>query len=134
LGFAAVRGRAAEQRHKPMCAQAAFNDLSRKGASHMSGNRRVLRIRVTENDEPKVTIQVPLGLARLARIGGIADQVRQRHGIDLEEIIRGIEESPDGMIVDVIDEKTGNHVEICLETLGAAGAETNGAPASEAQG
>lgn len=90
----------------------------------MSGNKRVLRIRVTHGDEQKVNITVPLGLARFARMGGIADKLSAQHGIDLDEIIRGIEGSPDGKMVDIVDEKSGDHVEIYVETPGAAHADT----------
>jgi hypothetical protein len=93
----------------------------------MSGNKRVLRIRVAEGNEQKVNITVPLALAPLARIGGIADLVSARHGIDLDAILRGIEEIPDGKMVDVIDKKSGDHVEIYLETPGAADVDTTDA-------
>jgi hypothetical protein len=85
----------------------------------MSSNKRVVRIRVTEGNKQKANITLPLGLARFARLGGIADQLSARHGIDLEQIIREIEESPDGKMIDVVDEKSGDHVEIYIETLGA---------------
>jgi hypothetical protein len=99
----------------------------------MSENKRVLRIRVTEGNKQKVNITVPLGLARLALIGGIAGQISKRHGIDLDEVLRGIEESPDGKMVDVIDEKSGDHVQIYVETLGTADADTTNATPSEAR-
>lgn len=82
----------------------------------MSGNGRVIRIRVSDGDKQKVNLTVPLGLARLARLGGIADKVSKEHGIDLDEIIKGIEGTPDGKVVDVVDEKSGDHVEIYVET------------------
>lgn len=81
----------------------------------MTGNKRVLRVLVTNDDKQKVNITIPLGLARLARMGGVADRVAKEHGIDLDEIIRGIEDSPDGQLVDVVDEKTGDHVELSVE-------------------
>lgn len=87
--------------------------------TEMTGNKRVLRIRVSDGEKPKVNITVPLGLARLARIGGIADKISKQHGIDLDEILEGIEGSPDGTICDVVDEKSGDHVEVSLETPGA---------------
>jgi hypothetical protein len=90
----------------------------------MSSSTRVLRIRVSKRGEPKVTIGVPLGLARFVRVGGVADQISARYGIDLDEILRGIEELPDGKIVDVVDEKSGDHVEISLEMTGAVEADT----------
>ncbi|MEX1158635.1 MAG: hypothetical protein WEC79_06880 [Thermomicrobiales bacterium] len=81
----------------------------------MAIDKRVLRIRVTHGDTPKVTVRVPLGLARLVRIGGVADQLSERHGVDLDEILRTIEDLPNEKIVDVIDETSGEHIEIFLE-------------------
>jgi hypothetical protein len=84
----------------------------------MAGQRRVLRIRVTDGETPKVNLTVPLGLARLARVGPLAEQL-SRHGIDVEELLGSIEEAADGKIVDVIEERNGERVEIYVETLGA---------------
>lgn len=87
----------------------------------MSQQSRVLRIRVTKQEtEEKVNITLPLGLARLARMGGIAETIKQRHAVDIDKILDGIEETPDGKIVDVVDDKTGDHVEIFVETRGAS--------------
>jgi hypothetical protein len=85
----------------------------------MSDRKRVLRIHVKEGDDDKVNITVPLGLAKLAKIGGLAEKLEERHGIDLEEILEDIEDAPDGKMIDVLDEKTGDHVEIFIETVGA---------------
>ena len=41
----------------------------------MAGQRRVLRIRVIDGETPKANITVPLGLARLARVGPLAGQL-----------------------------------------------------------
>ena len=84
----------------------------------MSDRKRVLRIHVADATKQKVNITVPLGLARLAKIGGIADQLKDRHGIDLDEILDDIEDTPDGKMIDVLDEKSGDHVEIYIETVG----------------
>jgi hypothetical protein len=89
----------------------------------MSDRKRVLHIRVSDGTKQKVNIAVPLGLAKLARIGGVADQLSSQHGIDLDEILKGIESSDDGPIIDVIDEKSGEHVEVSLETLGVTSPE-----------
>ena len=83
----------------------------------MSDRRRVLRIHVAEGDKERVNITVPVALARLARLGGIADQLTERQGIDLDEILTGIEERPDGKMIDVVDDKSGDHVEIYIETV-----------------
>lgn len=82
----------------------------------MSDPKRVLRIHVAEAGTDKVNITVPLGLAKLAKIGGIAEKLSEKHGIDLEEILDDIEEAPDGKLIDVVDEQKGDHVEIFIET------------------
>ena len=85
----------------------------------MSKEKRVLRVQVTKDGDPKVNIRVPLGLAKLARIGGVQDALKKRD-IDIDEILDEIEDTPDGKIVDVVDEKSGDHVEIYIETVGAS--------------
>lgn len=86
----------------------------------MSTNGRVLRIHITNGEKTKVNLTVPLGLAKLARLGGVAGKLAAQQGVDLEAILDGIEESPDGTLVDVDDAKSGDHVEISLETRGVA--------------
>lgn len=82
----------------------------------MSEGKRVLRIHVTEGDKDKVNIRIPLGLAKLAGLGGIADKVWKEQGINIAEILRGLDETPDGKIIDVVDEQKNEHVEIFVET------------------
>ena len=86
----------------------------------MSDPKRVLRIHVAEGDKERVNITIPLGLAKLAKLGGIAEKLEERHGIDIDEVLDGIDEIPDGKMIDVVDEKTGDHVEIYVETVGKA--------------
>ena len=86
----------------------------------MSDRKRVLRIHVSKDEkDEKVNITLPLGLAKLVRLGGIAETLKTRHGIDVDELLEDVEDMDDGKIVDVIDEKSGDHVEIFLETRGA---------------
>ena len=84
----------------------------------MSDRKRVLRIHVAEGDKERVNITIPLGLAKLAKLGGVAEKLQERHGIDLEEILEDIDEIPDGKMIDVVDEQKGDHVEIFIETIG----------------
>ena len=87
----------------------------------MSDKKRVLRIRVTKDEkDEKVNITLPLGLAKIAKLGGFADQLNRTHGLDIDKILDEIEDTPDGKIIDVIDDKSGDHVEIFVETKGAA--------------
>jgi hypothetical protein len=92
----------------------------------MTLDERVLRIRVTHENTPKVTVRVPLGIARLARAGGFLDQLSTRNGIDLDAIFRTIEDMPNAKIIDVIDEKSGDHVEVFIES--DSGAPTHETP------
>jgi hypothetical protein len=98
----------------------------------MSDRKRVLRIHVAESDKQRVNITVPLGLARLAKLGGVAEKLKVRHGIDLDEILDEIDEMPDGKIVDVIDDKSGDHIEIFVETPGSSSDERRSAEGREA--
>ena len=88
----------------------------------MSGEKRVLRVRVSEGMKEKVNIRIPLGLAKVIGIGGIGKKVAEEHDIDLPEIMRRIDEIEDGKIVDVVDEEKGDHIEIFVETQVPAGA------------
>ena len=87
----------------------------------MSDSKRVLRIHVTDGDKEKVNIRIPLGLAKLAGLGGFAGKISEEQGIDVGEILRSIDETPDGKIIDVVDEQKGEHVEVFVETPAAAG-------------
>lgn len=75
---------------------------------------RLLRIRITEGGKQKVNVMVPLGLARLGRIGGIADHIAKRFDVDLREILRTVESTAGGKIVDLVDDE-GDRVEIFVE-------------------
>lgn len=83
----------------------------------MPDRKRVLRIHVAQPDKQKVNIAVPIGLARLAKLGGIGELLKSRHAVDLDEILGEIDELPDGKMIDIVDDKTGDHVEIYIETI-----------------
>jgi len=86
----------------------------------MTDQKRFLRIHVSGHDQDKVNIRIPLAIAKLAGLGGIAGKLSTEHGIDVAAILRGIDETPDGKIVDIVDEKKGDHVEIYIETQASA--------------
>lgn len=73
---------------------------------------RTLRIRVTEGGRQKVNVAIPLGLARLGRIGGFADKMAHQFGIDLREIVRDVQSA--GKVIDVVGD-SGDRVEIYVE-------------------
>ena len=86
----------------------------------MSDKKRVLRIHVTEDGKnDKVNITLPFGVAKLIRFGPIANSLRKQD-IDIDELLDDLDQLEDGKIIDVTDEKSGDHVEIFVETRAAA--------------
>jgi hypothetical protein len=82
----------------------------------MSDQKRVLRVRVTKDgNDDKVNITLPLGVAKLMRFGPIATELRKQN-IDIDALLDDIDEIEDGKVIDVTDEKSGDHVEIFVET------------------
>jgi hypothetical protein len=79
---------------------------------------KLLKIRVKEGDKTKVNVTIPISLAKLGLkfIPKDAQMTLGDQKIDLEEILRVIEEGvPDGKIVDVDDEDGNTKVEIVVE-------------------
>ena len=86
----------------------------------MSDKKRVLRIHVTgDGKDDKVNITLPFGVAKLIRFGPIASQLRKQD-IDIDELLDDLDDMDDGKVIDVTDEKSGDHVEIFVETRAAA--------------
>lgn len=84
----------------------------------MSDKKRVLRIRVTKDGkDEKVNVTLPLGLAKLAKFGPIAKEL-EKQDIDIDEILEDIDDLEDGKIIDVTDDKSGDHIEIFVEKRG----------------
>jgi hypothetical protein len=84
-------------------------------SARRGGEARLLRIRITEGGKQKVNIAVPLALARLGRVGGIAERLRRQYDLDLSELLQTVQNSPGGKIVDVVEEEDGSRVEIFVE-------------------
>lgn len=80
---------------------------------------RFLKIRVFEGDlsKPKVNIAVPLGLLKLATKFMPEDAKAQinEHNIDLDEILRVVDENTQGKLVEVQDDEDQSRVEIFIE-------------------
>ena len=79
------------------------------------GRGRILRIRVTEEGEPKVNVAIPLAIARIGKMklasSGLVRGHLSKFGIDLDELLRTIDEP--GRIVDITDDD--DRVEIFVE-------------------
>lgn len=82
----------------------------------MSGSARWLRVRVTDlmTGRSKATVQIPLALIESGmKIG--AHFAPEVEGVDMPTIMEALRSGMTGRIVDVVDEKDGEHVEIFVE-------------------
>jgi hypothetical protein len=89
------------------------------GGSNISrgfGGARWLRVRVTDvaTGRAKATVQLPLNLLDAGmKIG--AHFAAEVNGVDMSTIMEALRSGMTGKIIDVIDEKDGEHVEIFVE-------------------
>jgi hypothetical protein len=80
------------------------------------GAARWLRVRVTDvvTGRSKATVQIPLALIESGmKIG--AHFAPEVEGVDMPTIMEALRSGMTGKIVDVVDEKDGEHVEIFVE-------------------
>lgn len=80
------------------------------------GAARWLRVRVTDlrTGRSKATVQIPLGLLDAGmKIG--AHFAPEVDGVDMNELMAALRAGMTGKIIDAIDEKDGEHVEIFVE-------------------
>jgi hypothetical protein len=77
---------------------------------------RWLRVRVTDTDSgrPRVNVRLPLSMVNLGLKMGtrFAPEIE---GLQTDELMKIIEAGEIGQIVDVMDDKDGEHVEVFLE-------------------
>ena len=88
----------------------------RKVAPEAEGEARWLRVRVTdfETGKPSVNVTLPLSLVSVGlRMG--ARFVPEMDGLQMEEIAAAIREGITGKIIDIDDMDEGQHVEVYLE-------------------
>ena len=82
---------------------------------HPGTRGRILRIRVTEGNEQKVNVAIPLAIARIGKMklgsSGLVRGHLSKFGIDLDELLRSIDFP--GRIVDIADDD--DRVEIFVE-------------------
>jgi hypothetical protein len=78
-----------------------------------SGGARWLRVRVTDTltGKPKATVNLPLGLLD----AGLNIASRYAPDIAFDQLVEAINAGAEGKIIDVVDEKDGEHVEIFIE-------------------
>lgn len=86
------------------------------GSSRIPGAARWLRVRVTDvaTGRSKATVQLPLNLIDAGmKIG--AHFAAEIDGVDMSTIMEALRSGMTGKIIDVVDEKDGEHVEIFVE-------------------
>ncbi|MFP3853670.1 MAG: SHOCT-like domain-containing protein [Anaerolineales bacterium] len=77
---------------------------------------RWLRVRVTEPDKDRASVNVnlPLNMVNVGLKMG-ARFIPEFEGLDLEELGEALRAGLTGKIVDVVDEEDGSHVEVYIE-------------------
>jgi hypothetical protein len=77
---------------------------------------RWLRVRVTDTDSgrPRVNVRLPISMVNIGLKMGtrFAPEI---DGLDADQLVKLIESGEIGQIVDVMDDKDGEHVEVFLE-------------------
>lgn len=94
---------------------AALSSSSRSSSLPASG-AKWLRVRVTDvnTGRAKATVQIPLSLVEAGlKIG--AHFAPEIEGVDMAPLMDALRAGLTGKIIDVIDEKDGEHVEIFVE-------------------
>ena len=95
---------------------AALSKTDRQRATPQTGEAKWLRIRVTDIDTGKVTVNVniPIGLVNVGlRMG--ARFVPDMDGFEMEELSEALRKGLTGKIMDIVDEDEGQRVEIYVE-------------------
>ncbi len=85
-------------------------------ASPSQAEPRWLRVRVTEPDKDRssVNVNLPLNMVNVGLKMG-ARFIPEFEGLDLEELGEALRAGMTGKIVDVVDEEDGSHVEVYIE-------------------
>jgi len=101
---------------KPPTAKPPANQVPASKTTTISGPGKYLRILVTDTDTNKarVHVRIPLKLVKAGLKAG-ANFSPEIEGMDMETLMEFINAGEIGPIVDVVDEKDGEHVEISIE-------------------
>lgn len=94
-------------------------DNSKDRSTAVSGRAKWLRVRVYDlnSNKRKVNISIPLSLVSIGLKLGTKFGLDKADlkGVDFNEIIQLIQEGEEGKLVDVIDEESGEKVEVYVE-------------------
>ena len=87
---------------------------------HAAAPQRYLTVRVTDGDQPKVNVRIPLGLARGAAkwLGNLTEQVQSSFDLNVKDLVESLGDAPsDGTVIDLHD--GGTTVWIGIESVAA---------------
>jgi hypothetical protein len=85
---------------------------SRVGTTNQSG--RFIRVRVVENGEQRVNVNLPLGLVRVASRWIPRDLWKDYDSIDWENIVKAVQQGARGKLIEVTDDD-GTLVEVTVD-------------------
>jgi hypothetical protein len=96
------------------------DEIEVKLKSASTSSARMLRIKVREGvDKTKVNVNIPLSLVnvglKIAKHINVGDNQELLNQIDMDEIVRLIEEGAQGKILEVEEEETNTTVEIYVD-------------------
>jgi hypothetical protein len=95
---------------------AALGKAEQKPAAPAEGESRWLRVRITDLNSGKASVNVnlPLGLVNVGLKMG-ARFIPNMEGIHVEELAEALRQGMTGKIIDVVDEEEGQRVEVYVE-------------------
>jgi hypothetical protein len=95
---------------------AALGKAEPKQATPAEGESRWLRVRITDLNSGKASVNVnlPLGLVNVGLKMG-ARFIPNMEGIHVEELSEALRQGMTGKIIDVVDEEEGQRVEVYVE-------------------
>jgi hypothetical protein len=95
---------------------AALGKAEQKQATPAEGESRWLRVRITDLNSGKASVNVnlPLGLVNVGLKMG-ARFIPNMEGIHVEELAEALRQGMTGKIIDVVDEEEGQRVEVYVE-------------------
>lgn len=94
----------------------AIGKSQRRPQASPEGESRWLRVRITDLDsgKPSVNVSLPLGLVNVGLKMG-ARFIPDMEGIEMEEVAEALRQGLTGKIVDVVDEDERQRVEVYVE-------------------
>ncbi|HWQ84890.1 MAG TPA: hypothetical protein VN363_09995 [Anaerolineales bacterium] len=80
-----------------------------------SGKWLLIRVTDLQTGEKKTNVRIPVSLANFGIKMANKYAPESLEGLDMDEIMAALREGDEGILVDVEDEQSGDHVEILVE-------------------